>query len=299
VSVEALKWVRTVRAGRANGLLRALAELADRDGACFPSHAYLADNCEVSASTVRRMIRLLVSRKLLVIERRFRADGSCTSNGYRLAMDHPVNLTGEGVKMTGRVFTHDQGACSPVPPPLVNGEQETTTGPVVYQTPPQPAFAVGAAARVKQAHRGGCSQLCFPSMVSQAQRQELEKLVAGLTDDNAQQVLDELTGCMTSKQIRNPIRYCAALVASVLRSDFQPALGLAVADRRAADRQREARRLDSASAIVAAGERTGNQLPERLRAQLERMRARRAAEAGDQTSCSNESVDAAPEERSD
>ena len=75
------------------------------------------------------MIRLLVSRKLLVIERRFRADGSCTSNGYRLAMDHPVNLTGEGVKLTGRVFTHEQGACSPVTPPLVNGEQETTTEP--------------------------------------------------------------------------------------------------------------------------------------------------------------------------
>ena len=137
-------------AGTANGLLLVLAELADRDGVCFPSHAYLADSCEVSESTVRRMIRLLASRKLLVIERRFRADGSCTSNGYRLAMDHPVNLTGEGVKMTGRVFTHEQGACSPVTPPLVNGEQETTTEPVSYQSPPQPAFALAAAAQLKQ-----------------------------------------------------------------------------------------------------------------------------------------------------
>ena len=136
-------------------------------------------------------------------------------------------------------------------------------------------------------------------MVSEAQRRELEKLVAGLTDDNAQQVLDELAGRMASKQIRNPIRYCAALVASVRRGEFQSELGLSVADRRAADRQREARRLDSATAVVAARESTASHLPEQLRARIERLRARRAAKAADQTSCSNESVDAAHEERSD
>ena len=101
---------------------------------------------------------------------------------------------------------------------------------------------------MKQVHRGGGRELCFPKTVSEAQRQALEKQVAGLNHDNAQQVLDELAGCMASKQIHNPIRYCAALVARLRRGRFQPELCLQVADRRAAEQQREARRLCSAAA---------------------------------------------------
>ena len=96
MSVEALSWARAVRAGRAKGVLWALADLADAEGVCFPSHARLADSCEVSESTVRRMIRLLISRNLIAVERRFRGDGSSTSNRYRLAREAPANLTGGG-----------------------------------------------------------------------------------------------------------------------------------------------------------------------------------------------------------
>lgn len=288
-----------MRAGRANGLLRALAELADRDGVCFPSHAYLADSCEVSESTVRRMIRLLVSRNLLAIERRFRADGSCTSNGYRLAMDHPVNLTGEGAKLTGRVFTDEQGDCSPVIPPLVNGEQVTTTELCSYLTPPLPAYAGGAAAQMKQVKRGGGRGLCFPMTVSETQRQALEKQVAGLNHDNAQQVLDELAGGMAIKHIHNPVRYCAVLVARLRRGQFQPELCLEVADRRAAGQQREARRLCSATAAEIAREVRPNRLPEKVRAQVERMRAGSKVVRPNDQSVSDDSVDSTTEKRSD
>jgi hypothetical protein len=299
VSIEAFRWARKQRTGKGHGLLLVLGDLADARGYCFPSHKYLADDGGVSESTIRRLIKMLASRKLLTIVPRFRGDGSRTSNGYQLEMDPPVTLTGEGAEMTGRVFTHEQGACSAATPPLVNGEQETTTEPVVYSTPPQPALAIRAAAQLKQKSHRSRRELCFPKMVSAAQRQELEKLVAGLSDDAAQQVLDELEGCMASKQIRNPIRYCAALVASVRRGDFQPALGLPVADRRAADRQREVRRLDSVTAVVAAREIPLSQFTEQLRARIERLRPRRVAESVDPSSCSDESVDEPHDKRSD
>jgi DNA-binding transcriptional regulator YhcF (GntR family) len=52
-----------------------MAEHADRQGYCFPSHRRLAYMCEVSESTVHRMIKVLVARKLVTIERRFNEDG--------------------------------------------------------------------------------------------------------------------------------------------------------------------------------------------------------------------------------
>jgi hypothetical protein len=293
VSVEALRWVRTVRAGRANGLLRALAELADRDGVCFPSHSYLADTCEISESTVRRMIRLLVSRNLVAAERRFHFDGSSTSNLYRLNMGDPVKLTGGVVKLTGRVVTDEHGECSSVTPPLVTGEHVTTTEPCSYPTPPPPpppAYAAGAAARMKQVQRGGGRGLCFPRTVSEAERQALEQQVAGLNHDNAQQVLDELAGGMAVKQIHSPIRYCAALVERFRRGQFKPELCLKVAHRRAADQQREARELCRARDTEIARETRPHGLPEKVRAQVDRMRLGSTAVRTRDNSLSDESV---------
>ena len=105
----------------------------------------------------------------------------------------------------------------------VGGRIDVTTAP--------PAFAAGAAARMKQTPGRGSGELCFPKTVSEAQCRELEKRVAGLTREVAQQVLDELAGRMAVEQVRNPIRYCAALVASVRRGEFQPELGVEVAAR--------------------------------------------------------------------
>lgn len=299
MSVEALRWAREVRAGRAKGVLWALADLADAEGVCFPSHAYLADSCEVSESTVRRMIRLLITRNLVTVERRFHRDGSSTSNLYRLAMGDPANLTGGVVKLTGRVFTDEQGECSPVTPPLVTGEQVTTTEPCSYPTPPPPppAYAAAAAAQMKQVNRGGGRGLCFPKTVSEAERQALEKQVAGLNHDNAQQVLDELAGGMAIKQIHNPIRYCAALVERLRRGQFKPELCLKVADQRAAEEQREARQLRSAIDTAIARETRSHGLPEEIRRQVDRMRAGSKLVRPRDNAVSDQSVDPPTEKR--
>ena len=206
-------------------------------------------------------------------------------------MGDPVNLTGGVVKLTGRVFTDEQGGWSPVTPPLVNGDQVTTTEPCSYPTPPPPAIAVGAAAQMKQVHRGGGSELCFPKTVSEAERQALEQQVAGLNHDNAQQVLRRARGRHGIKQIRNPIRYCAALVARLRRGQFKPELGLEVADRRAAEQQREAGQLCSARATESARGTRPPGVPAKVRRQVDRMRSGCKVERPADISGSDESVD--------
>jgi hypothetical protein len=139
--------------------------------------------------------------------------------------------------------------------------------------------------------RGGGIELCFPKTVSEAERQALEQQVAGLHHDNAQQVLDELAGGMAVKQIHNPIRYCAALVARLRRGQFQPQLCLKVADRRAAEQQGEARRLNSERAAEIAHETRPHGLPEAIRKQVDRMRAGCKVVRSAEISSSQQSVD--------
>lgn len=73
-----------------------LAAIADDHGICWPSHEQLAAKCSLDARTVRRVLVLLQSRKLLGVEPGFRKDRSQTSNLYRLAFDRggADNLSG-------------------------------------------------------------------------------------------------------------------------------------------------------------------------------------------------------------
>src|SRR5687768_16265112 len=108
-------------------MLLALAEHADQSGYCFPSLQRLARMCEISESTAHRMVNVLAHRKLIAIERRFSDNGSCQSNGYRLAVDDPpVKLTGRGVALT-------RGVVSLVTGGGVTGDRLTTTESVLYE----------------------------------------------------------------------------------------------------------------------------------------------------------------------
>jgi hypothetical protein len=79
---------------------------------------------------------------------------------------------------------------------------------------------------------------------------------------------------MTATRVANPIRYCAALVDRLRRGTFTLELGVSIAERRAAERQYQAR-LQQAPG----GDRTTTdlhmaRLSDELRASLERMRPR-------------------------
>lgn len=66
-------------------VLLMLANLADENGFCFPSHSYLARVTEMSERSVQRSIERLVSRGLLIKESRYKERGQ-TSNGYTVVM---------------------------------------------------------------------------------------------------------------------------------------------------------------------------------------------------------------------
>lgn len=254
-------------------MLLALAEHADQFGYCFPGLQRLASMCQVSESTAHRMIRLLVSRNLITIERRFNENGSCRSNGYRLAIDHPVNLTGRSVSVTG-------GTVSTVTGSGVTHDRETTTESVSYERPLQPA-RTAPAAEVSRLRRGN-NRLCFPKAVSEAEREVIEAQVAALTVDDAQQVLDELAGRMDTTRVRNPVSYCARLIQRLERGAFHPVAGLEVAKQREAG-QREQRTL-SERALTTLPPVNGahHRLDKRIQASLERMRSKQLGEQNDE-----------------
>lgn len=94
--------------------------------------------CEVSESTVGRMIKVLVARKLVTIERRFNQDGSCRSNGYWLAIDHVAKPTALGVDLAGRGVNLTGGPPSSAPEGGVNLKGGGVTGDPI--TTIQPVF---------------------------------------------------------------------------------------------------------------------------------------------------------------
>jgi hypothetical protein len=82
----------------------ALADIADDQGVCWPSHKTLARKCTLSDRTLRRVLTLLQSQQLLEVASRVRKDGSHASNSYRLAVDmDPPD------KLTRGVVARDQG----------------------------------------------------------------------------------------------------------------------------------------------------------------------------------------------
>jgi hypothetical protein len=107
-----------------------------------------------------------------------------------------------------------------------------------------------------------------------------------MADDDAQQVLDELAGRMSSSQVRDPVRYCARLVERFKRGAFRLELGQAVEKRRHDERQRHALPTTQSSAKLAATDRAIGGLSVHIREALERLRP--ARESGQQDNGSEE-----------
>ncbi len=93
-----------------------------------------------------------------------------------------------------------------------------------------------------------------------------------MTHDQAQQILDELTGRMAIEQVKNPMRYCATLIKRMQRGMFVPELGLNVADAREGEIARHALldRIEKIAVIESSDQRRA--LPPRQREAIRRMR---------------------------
>ncbi len=88
MSVQAITWALEQTTGSATGkaILLCLANYADKHGACFPGQKTLADECEVSVRTVVEWMAKLEELGLLVRSRRFRENGSRTSDSIILCL---------------------------------------------------------------------------------------------------------------------------------------------------------------------------------------------------------------------
>lgn len=61
-----------------------LADRANKENICWPAIPTIAKDLKLSESTVRRALRDLKRAELLDREARFRENGACTSNLYRV-----------------------------------------------------------------------------------------------------------------------------------------------------------------------------------------------------------------------
>ena len=256
-------------------VLMALADDADDSGFCFPSHRRIALKCTITERSVRRMIRLLAERRYLVVHQRFN-NRARTSNGYQLAVDLPrTNCPGEpNIARWGDRTLPSGGSGRSRPGAQDSTVRVTTTYPLFDPTPPllgHPDADQNAAARAAAGSSGG-GDLCFPTTVSNAQRQALQARLSTLSLENAQLVLDEVAGRMKTTHVRNPIGYCATLIVRIQRGDFTPELGIRVAEQRAGERQRQTAIRDAARASSSADDPAASALPEGIRSSLERMR---------------------------
>ena len=243
MSIRVMTWAWSKALSPTSKLvLMALADIADDLGVCWPSHPTLAAKCSLSDRTLRRILSLLQAQKLIFIEPRFNTNGSRTSNRYRLAIDTPLDNLSGGMVMRG------QGGGHGCPGALVNRVLVTTTEPSLEPSP-QPPAAHGTIG--PRAPGGGGGDLIYPKNITPAQKQALQERLTILTQDQAQQILDELSGRMAIEQVKNPVRYCAALIERVERGEFSLELGLKVRDAREAEvgRRAELARIDRIAVV--------------------------------------------------
>ena len=207
-------------------ILMALSDAADDDGICWPSVSMLAKKCNVSTRTVRRGLQSLIENGLLVSEPRYRNDGSNSSNRYRLQL-------GGGDKLSP---TPDSGDRPPghvcQGPPDTRVTPRTTTG-IQNESPPPLNHGAEAKRQDPSAGGGDLLGLEYPRGLSRVECDEARVKLAGLNEDLAQQLLDELAASMKKGVIKTtPLAYLRGLAKRARAGTYTPEGALAVAHQR-------------------------------------------------------------------
>ena len=225
-------------------ILMALADAADDHGVCWPSVLTVANKCGVSTRTVRRVMQVLVADGFLQSDPRYRKDGSCSSNRYRLLLEGGDKLSpppDRGDSTSGHVC---QG-------PPDTGVIPRTTIRTIKESPQPPEMPNGAAAaELVEGGSGDLSDLDYPKGLSVAERREAEKKLVGLSSDLAQQLLDELAASILAGSIRvTPLAYLRGLVKRAQTGEFTQEAGLRIAEHRKRRIKIEAAALRSSEAV--------------------------------------------------
>jgi len=216
-------------------ILMALADTADDRGVCWPSVPTLAQKCTVSPRTVQRVIKTLAANGLMVAEPRFRPDGSCSSNRYRLRIEG-------GDKVSPAPDRGDTPPRHPCQGPPDTDVTPRTTIRTSRETPPLPKLAAKSVpSEAVDGGGGNQTKLVFPKQLSKRETIEAQEKVAGFPVDVAQQILDELAARMKAGTIRvAPLAYLRGLAKRAQAGKFTPEAALRVAEARERHRQMEA-----------------------------------------------------------
>ncbi|MEK9498227.1 helix-turn-helix domain-containing protein [Photorhabdus sp. P32] len=91
-----------------------LADNANDQGECWPSVAYIAEQCEISERSVQNHIKQLVKDNIVNVEERKTKNGLNQSNVYLLHLDNSSNKYGASLALSGANVTGVSGA-SPAP----------------------------------------------------------------------------------------------------------------------------------------------------------------------------------------
>jgi hypothetical protein len=219
-------------------VLMSLADAADDHGVCWPSVPTVARKCCVSSRTVRRIMQTLIACDLLSAEPRYRPDGSCSSNRYRLQLggDDKLSPAPEHADIMPRLGRPG--------PPDTRVSPGTTKGTKKESSPSSPPPTTEAMPKVSEATQGGgeaFSSLVCPKGLAASERTAALKRLAGLPADMAQQLLDELAGRMDAGLVRvAPLAYLRGLIRKARAGEFTPETALRVAETRRRRQQTEA-----------------------------------------------------------
>ena len=228
VSIAAMNWAWQQPLSPALKLiLMALSDAADDSGICWPSVSSVAVKCNLSTRTVRRGIQALIASGLLVSEPRYRKDGSCSSNRYRLQLTGGDKLSRAPVRADS---TPGQG-CQGDPDTRVI--PRTTTGTQIESPPPRATATEMVVSGSGTRGGGDLFDLEYPSALSATEREEAGNKLAGIPVSLAQELLDELTSSMKGNVIQStPLAYLRGLIKRARDGTFTPEGALQVAGHR-------------------------------------------------------------------
>lgn len=134
-------------------LLCQIVNFMNENKMCFPSNKKLIMHSKFSESKILRVKNELVAKKIISVKQRFRADGSQTSNVYRIESEYiGVFVTGKNMSNMdtspftdeeGDTFTHEGGTPSRIKPLEVLANRSINNIKVLKEcensfTPPQP-----------------------------------------------------------------------------------------------------------------------------------------------------------------
>ena len=201
-------------------VLMSLADSADDEGYCWPSVPTLAHKTCMDERSVQRILKKLKDSNFIKVQARFRADGSPTSNKYRLSMAN----CGDKLSPPSRQTNHE--VVTTTTPLGGSSVTLTTTEPIIKQKTPQPNRELFRASR-------GSTDYIFPKQLTAQEREVAKSQLDSIDPILAQAVLDELAARLNANKVTGaPLSYLRSLITRTKTGQFMPEAGIRIASAR-------------------------------------------------------------------